>query len=376
MAHATHMQDTRLPDFPADRADAVEERIFARIGEGRARATRRRRTGWAVGGAAAAVLIVAAAISPVVIGSLSGGAGSSTAYSRGVSGATIPDAAPQSLDGAKLGGLQMAEGASGTAGGTAGGSAQDAVSPVQRDVAATASQSLTVDDVAAAASAVQSAATDLGGYVESASIAADAPTAASPGDPRIQLFPSPAPGSWVQARVPADQLTALMERVATLGTVTASSITRQDVTDQTVDLRARVDATQAAVDRLTQLVAQATSVSDLIAAENALADRQATLESYRQQLATLEGQVAMSTLTVSLSPTTPAVQADPAGFLDGLAAGWNGLVAALNGIVVGLGFLLPWLAVAAVLALIAWGVVRLVRRRRRSPRPEDAEREE
>ncbi len=64
-------------------------------------------------------------------------------------------------------------------------------------------------------------------------------------------------------------------------------------------------------------------------------------------------------------PDVETVTADPAGFGDGLAAGWNGLVATLNGIVIAIGFLLPWLAVAAVAALIVWGVVRLVRGRRR-----------
>ncbi|WP_295823041.1 hypothetical protein [uncultured Microbacterium sp.] len=36
----------------------------------------------------------------------------------------------------------------------------------------------------------------------------------------------------------------------------------------------------------------------------------------------------------------------------------------LNGIVVGLGFLLPWIAVAGVVLAVVWGVRPLVRRRR------------
>ncbi|MFZ8393369.1 DUF4349 domain-containing protein, partial [Staphylococcus aureus] len=58
--------------------------------------------------------------------------------------------------------------------------------------------------------------------------------------------------------------------------------------------------------------------------------------------------------------------ADPAGFGDGLVAGWNGLIATLNGVVIGLGFLLPWIVVAAVVVLIVWGVRRIVRKRRGS----------
>lgn len=120
------------------------------------------------------------------------------------------------------------------------------------------------------------------------------------------------------------------------------------------------------MDRLTALMAQAQNVSDLIAAESALSERQALLESYQQQLAMLEDQVELSSLTVSLAPAVEKVEADPAGFADGLLAGWNGLVATLNGIVIALGFLLPWLLVAAIAALVVWGVVRLVRRRRRA----------
>jgi hypothetical protein len=58
------------------------------------------------------------------------------------------------------------------------------------------------------------------------------------------------------------------------------------------------------------------------------------------------------------------VAADPAGFGDGLAAGWNGLVATLNGVVVALGFLLPWLVVLGAAAVLAWWITRALRRRR------------
>ena len=111
-------------------------------------------------------------------------------------------------------------------------------------------------------------------------------------------------------------------------------------------------------------MAQATSVTDLIAAESALAERQATLESYQAQLEVARGHGRDVEPQVTLQPVTEPVEADPAGFTDGLVAGWNGLVATLNGIVVALGFLIPWLIVVALAGLIVWGIVRLVRRRR------------
>ena len=224
-----------------------------------------------------------------------------------------------------------------------------------------------VDDVTAAAHQVADAATAHDGYVESMSVGQSGQPI--PVDPKTGIaydtYPSP-DGAWVTIRVPADQLSAVVDDLSDLGEVTASSINRQDVTQQTVDLRARTEAAQASVDRLTELMSQAESVADLIAVEAALAERQATLESYQQQLEYFEGQVAMSTLTVTLVPVTEPVEADPAGFTDGLIAGWNGLVATLNGIVIAFGFLIPWIVVVGLA-----GTDRLVDRAG-DPPPSDA----
>lgn len=205
-----------------------------------------------------------------------------------------------------------------------------------------------------------------GGYVESMSIGTEGEAVPIDDETGVAYdTSSPYPGgAWITVRVPSEDLPAVVEELSDVGEVTASTINRQDVTEQAVDLRARIDAAQASVDRLLELMAEADSTADLIAAEAALSERQAMLESYQQELEWLEGQVAMSSLTVTLTPVVETVEADPAGFTDGLVAGWNGLIATLNGIVIALGFLIPWLVVAAILALIVWAIVRWVRGRR------------
>lgn len=362
------VQDERLPELPElpeARIAEIEDSLFAAIADDR-RARRARRGRWWIGGsAAAAIVVVAAFISPMVVPLVSGsGADSSTVEGAG-SAPVAPDSAGGS-DGAESSGEADSGAAVDEAGG--GKTAEDSsVSDAGRDIITTASATVVVDDVPAAAREVADAADAAGGYVESMSIGQSGQV--YPVDPGISYdtypYPYPSPdGAWVTVRVPADQLTSVIDDLSGLGEVTASSINRQDVTDQTIDLQARVDAAQASVDRLTELMAQAGDLSDLIAAEAALSERQATLESYQQQLEMLDDQVAMSTLTVTLTPVAEPVEADPAGFTDGLAAGWNGLVATLNGIVVAIGFLIPWILVIAVIALIVWGIVRLVRRRR------------
>ncbi|MEV5071344.1 DUF4349 domain-containing protein [Microbacterium sp. LMI12-1-1.1] len=360
-----------LPDLSAERIDEIEDALFADIAQDRGRrSARRTRRGrlWIAGGAAAAIIAVAAVIAPSV-GSLVGGAGGATDES-----AVAPVAPADSgagSDGSSDSATTTESAPLTIAPDAAAGDRSAGAIAADRDIITTASATVSVDEVDAATRSIANSAVAHGGYVESMSIGSDGTVyPVTPSDGGVVYdtmpYPSPTDGAWITVRVPADQLPDVIAELDDVGEVTATNLSRQDVTEQTVDLEARIDAAQASVDRLTELMGQAQSVADLIAAEAALSERQALLESYQQQLEMLDDQVAMSTLSVTVVPDVETVTADPAGFGDGLAAGWNGLVATLNGIVIAIGFLLPWLAVAAVAALVVWGVVRLVRGRRRS----------
>lgn len=354
---------TPLPELSEDRIDRIERGLFADIDAERAVRRRRRRTGWISAGAAAAVIVVAAAIAPAVGGIVTPPASVESAVApAGADSASLPQGQDAlSTEAGAADDFASAEGG-------AGASASD--TPANRDIITSASVNLTVDDVATAADDVADAADAAGGYVQSQSVGrSGAPLPVDPGigGPDVG-HPEPYVGGesgWITVRVPADELSVFVSDLSGIGEVTQSSIDRQDVTDQTIDLRARVEATQASVDRLQELLAQAGDLGDLIAAESALAERQATLESYQQQLKSLEGQVELSTVSVSLSPRVERVSADPAGFGDGVAAGWNGLIATMNGLVIAIGFLLPWLAVLGVVGLIVWAIVRVRRAGRR-----------
>ena len=353
-----------LPELSPQRIDEIETALFADIAAERTRQTsrgRRRRGMWIASGAAAVVVAVAAVIAPSV-GSLVNGPGGGTADEAAVAPAAPDGSEAFTQDDSGAAGSDARDAALSPL--TTDGGAEGATA--ERDIITTASATVSVDEVDAATRAIGNSAVAHGGYIESLSVGSDGTVyPMAPGDGGVVYdsmpYPAPTDGAWITVRVPADQLHSVVDELDDVGEVTATSVNRQDVTEQTVDLEARIDAAQASVDRLTGLMAQAQSVADLIAAETALSERQALLESYQQQLEMLDDQVAMSTLSVSVTPRVETVTADPAGFGDGLAAGWNGLVATLNGIVVALGFLIPWLAVAALVGLIVWGIVRLVR---------------
>lgn len=174
------------------------------------------------------------------------------------------------------------------------------------------------------------------------------------------------PGGYasITAQVPAADLQAFLDDVTALGDVDALDISAQDVTTQVIDLDARINVLEGSIDRMTDLLAEAQRIEDVIAIESELARRQADLDSLTSQREYLAEQVAMSTVTISLSPITQVADVDSPGFVSGLQTGWSAFVALIGFGITALGFLIPFLIVAAVILIPV--TVLLVRRSRRT----------
>ena len=359
-----------LPELSDAAVDRIEKAVFEEIASERPRQmaasfpdrSRVRRRRWLTGAGIAAAFVVGVLVTPPILSSVGGSAMSTAEGGSGIAGWSSDGSSGGVADRSDPMGVSEAAPESSTVNPDLQ-TAQGDVDATDRDIIATGNVTLQVKDIAAAADAISALAEEYDGYVESTevgkSLALD--------DGRGSVAPDSGYG-WISIRVPSADLTTVIEQLRESGEVLSSSISKQDVTSTTIDLRARVDATTASVQRLTELMAQSGSVSELIEAEVALTDRQAQLESYQQQLTALQDQVAMSSLQVQLTKTAEPTTADPAGFGDGLLAGWNGLVVSLNALVVSVGFLLPWLAIAALVVLVVWGI----RRARRTRRERDA----
>lgn len=354
-----------LPDLSDETIARIEDAVFAEIATERAPArpaqakSRARRRRWLTGGGIAAAFVIGVLVTPPILGAV-GGSSSVTAEGLSMPADSVADSTSSSPD--RLVGVAPESLPDGALSPDLNGAVLPgaAESGSGREIIATAQATVRVKGIADAAAAVAALAEKHGGYVENTeigkSVAVDGTSEPAPADSAY---------GWVGIRVPSAELPDVIAALGDMGKVLSSSTSKQDVTAAAIDLQARVDSTRASVDRLTQLMAQSGSVSELIEAEVALTDRQAQLESYEQQLAALDDQVAMSSLQVQLTRADAPTTADPAGFADGLLAGWNGLVVSLNALVVAVGFLLPWLAVAGAVVLIVW----LIRRARRNRRP-------
>lgn len=351
-----------LPVLSDDAIARIETAVFTEIAAERspthpkAERARKRRRRWLTGGGIAAAFVVGVLVTPPILGAV-GGAATSTAEGLSMPGGVSMDSSSSSPD-------QMSDSAPESLPGSISDStiAGAESSEGDREIIATAQATVQVKSIADAASAIATIAEEHDGYVESTEIGK-----ALVVDGTSEPAPADSAYGWISIRVPSTDLPDVITALGETGDVLSSSTSKQDVTSVSIDLQARVDSTRASVERLTELMAQSGSVSELIEAEVALTDRQAQLESYEQQLESLQDQVAMSSLQVQLTRATTATTADPAGFADGLLAGWNGLVVSLNALVIALGFVLPWLAVVGVVVLIVWLIRRARRNRRTAP---------
>lgn len=166
--------------------------------------------------------------------------------------------------------------------------------------------------------------------------------------------------AYLEVRVPSTKVTATIAKLKTYGDVTNVSLQKQDVTAQSNDLDARIDALELSIGRLEKFMAEATTSGELFKAEGALTKRQEQLESLTAQRSALADQVQLSTLSIELAEKAKADSVEPGGFKGGVIDGWNALVSTLNNVVEFIGIMLPWVAIAVVL----YGAYRLIARRR------------
>jgi hypothetical protein len=219
-----------------------------------------------------------------------------------------------------------------------------------RSLIRTAELSLTVDDVTAAASGAVAAAEAVGGFQSGGSLELDEPRS-----------------GFVELRVPADRFREVFDAVAGLGDLADQRVATEDVTDQVVDLDARIAAARISVDRVRGFLDRTGNVADLAAVERELTARESALEALLGQQRVLADQVELATITARFGEEEPpALAADPEpsddipGFARALRYGWVAVVNGFKVVAAATGFALPF----TVIALPVVMGVRVVRRRR------------
>lgn len=164
-------------------------------------------------------------------------------------------------------------------------------------------------------------------------------------------------------RVPSEEYESLLSDAEAEGDVVTSETSTEDVTEQLVDLEARLENLRAERDRLRTLYERANSTEDVLAVQRELSDVQGEIERLEAQKQSLERRVAYSTLTVELREPDPTPQYVRESWYDTpvLAAfleSVEGVLVVGRAVVVGFAYALPYLLAFAVpvalLGAAAW----------------------
>ena len=104
-------------------------------------------------------------------------------------------------------------------------------------------------------------------------------------------------GQWV-LHVPTDRFDAVLEGASQLGVPTNREVTAEDITEEYVDLSARLKSKQGIESRLLELVTKAGEVKDIVAVETELGRVREEIERIEGRLRFLADRVALTTITI------------------------------------------------------------------------------
>ncbi len=248
--------------------------------------------------------------------------------------------------------------------GTGAGPDASQVPADERYIIRTVGVRVQVDDVEPAVESVRGEVERVGGVVTAVQVSTDESLPIYRWEAMGSLADGAPLRGFVTARVPVDQVDAFLEAVSGLGAVTHQSADESDVTQEHIDLSARLANLEAQETRLREFFDRAENVEDMLGIERELGRVRGEIESITARIAFLERQSAMATVTVELAgrPSIVSPGGSDWGFIDALTRGVRGFVRTINGMIELTMSALPLVIVAA----LAWLVVRALVRRRRS----------
>ena len=172
----------------------------------------------------------------------------------------------------------------------------------------------------------------------------------------------------IAIRVPSTSFNSALSDAAKIGELKNRQVQTQDVTEEYVDLQARITNSKANVQAVLALMAKAKTVDEVLQVQQVLTSAQQELEQLEGRQRYLDEHTNYSTLTMSIHEAGAVVTpvASTWGMTQALKDGLHNLVNAANGIVRGLGVLVPILIVLAIVGYVAYRLWRGAARRRRA----------
>lgn len=178
----------------------------------------------------------------------------------------------------------------------------------------------------------------------------------------------------VQLRVPATHFDVALAEIRAVGTrVRAEKQSGKDVTEEFIDLDARLRTQRALEAQFLEIMKRAEKVSDALEVHTQLAAVRTEIERVEGRRRFLENQAALSTINATLQPPASLVSVDTRGFFYGLKSAFGDGIDIAAAIVLGIirfGIaLLPVMLLVVLPLVFLWRLIRARLRRRRTNAP-------
>jgi hypothetical protein len=231
------------------------------------------------------------------------------------------------------------------------GNAQPGAEAVGRKIIRNAEITLEVEKPGEVQSRIGAIAEGLGGFVVTSEIAQYG------GSPRVSIT----------MRVPAERFAEAMEALRATGSqVLSEKMSGQDVTEEYIDLQARIRTKQALEAQFLEIMKQARSVSDALEVQRQISEVRGEIERLEGRRRFLENQSSLSTIKITLSAPTPVITTSGPTFGTHIQRAFGDAVDTASAIVIGfirfLGVMTP---VVVLIGIPGFLLVRFLWRRMR-----------
>lgn len=179
--------------------------------------------------------------------------------------------------------------------------------------------------------------------------------------------------AFMSVRVPVDTFTSAMEEIKALAQIVeVESVNGQDVTEQYIDLEARLKNLRATEAQFLEILKSAKTVEDTLKVQDRLSQTRGEIESFQSQLKYLANQTDLATITITLSqePTISLSFKDfrPITVIKtSLQALAQGLIVMFNILVRFIFVVVPILLISGIfiviILLILWRLIKKVKQR-------------
>jgi len=205
-----------------------------------------------------------------------------------------------------------------------------------RKVIRNAELSLQTQDPMGGQQKVQSIAESLGGFVVDTDVKHSNSASQSPPNTTITM----------SIRVPSARFVQALDAVRTLGDrVLEEKAIGQDVTEEYIDLEARIRTQKALESQFLEIMKRATKISDALEVQSQISEVRGEIERLEGRRRFLENKSSLSTIKVTLQTAPPIIAATQAGFIDNtkqaVGDAFDTAAAIINGAIRIVGVMIP-----------------------------------